>query len=482
MASGTGNVDRGYFLRANISQGQQDPANNRTYCYAWIDLNATSSYFFNWIGEGNFQINGTVVQYFGGRYYMPGFNSAIRIGYWEGWVGHNGLGQGSITAYAYFNIPRGAWYTPRGLSVSYGEGLRDYSRPPNKPSNPSLSRNRNSITMSTSASVPSGAPGVGYYRWYYRTATSGWLHLSDNKASWTWAGADPRTTYWFYAQAYSSEGFGPGSNESGIHGVPFNVETPTLARSSTTAGLITVNWNRPSSSVTIDTYHIYRSNPDGTSLTYLGATLGDSSPRTFDAYVPTRQDYRFYVYARNAYGWSDFPGGNPSAVITSPGVPSVPQSISINSKVGKTITVSCGVSANGYGSNITSYRLQLSTDNGATWKSWNNETRSFGSNNTYNSTISLTNRTFTYELLTPALTYIFRAYAVNSIGDGDKTNPTLPVYVSAGGARKVENGGFLSSTIAKRYDSQRPIDQQWVNIGFAKRYDETQDPPWVDLL
>lgn len=482
MGSNTGGSDRGYYLRANISQGQQDPDNNRTYCYASIDLVATSSYFYNWIGEGNFQINGGVVQYFGGRYYMSGRYTEINIGNWEGWIGHNGSGQASITAYAYFNIPNGASYTPRGLQVSHTEGLRDYSRPPNKPSTPSLSRDRNSITMSSSAGVPGGAPGVQYYRWYYRTATSGWIHLSDNAASWTWSGADPRTTYWFYVQAYSSEGFGPGSNENGLHGVPYDVATPTLVKSSTTAGLITINWNRPSTNVAIDTYHIYRANPDGSALTYIGATAGDSVATKFDAYNPPRQDYKFYVYAHNAYGWSDFPGGNPSAVITTPGLPSAPQSISITSKVGKTITVSCGASSNDYGIPITSYQFQLSTDGGTTWKSWNNDTKSFGSNNTSNQAISTVNRTFTYELLAPALTYLFRAYAVNNVGGGDIVTISSGTYVSAGGARKLEGGDFQSSQIAKRYDATRPVDQRWVNIGFAKRYDPTQNPPWVDLL
>jgi hypothetical protein len=152
-----------------------------------------------------------------------------------------------------------------------------------------------------------------------------------------------------------------------------------------------------------------------------------------------------------------------------PGVPGAPSSISVGTKVGRTITIDHAQDANGYGNNVTEYRLQLSTDNGSTWKGWDNSTKTFTANGTYNVSSA---GSFTYQLLTPALTYKWRVQGANSIGAGDLINTASGTFVGAGGKRW-DGSNWNPTTVSKRHDGTN-----WVDLTTAKRFDGTN---WVDL-
>ena len=79
---------------------------------------------------------------------------------------------------------------------------------------------------------------------------------------------------------------------------------------------------------------------------------------------------------------------------------------------------------------------------------------------------------FTYQLLSPALTYKWRTYAINSIGSGDYATIATGTFVGAGGKRW-DGTAWQPTTTSKRYDGA-----SWVDFTIAKRFNGTS---WVDL-
>lgn len=173
MGSYSGGAYRGYYLTANISQGTNDSANNRTYCYANITLTAQQNYFAGWAGSGSFQVNGGVVQYWGGNYSMPGNYTTITLGSWEGWIGHDSNGNGTISVFSDFDTANTYSYLPDYVSVSASEGLPNYDRRPAAPSSvtPVLNADR-SITV-TSNAVSSPASTAQYYIQWAQSTNGG---------------------------------------------------------------------------------------------------------------------------------------------------------------------------------------------------------------------------------------------------------------------------------------------------------------------
>jgi hypothetical protein len=155
---------------------------------------------------------------------------------------------------------------------------------------------------------------------------------------------------------------------------------------------------------------------------------------------------------------------------TSAGVPNAPSSISY-SNVGRNYTIALGASSSDNGATISSYTVQYrtSTDGGTTWTGYTNSQTA-----TWNPTTSKFE--YTYSLLTPALTYQFRAYATNATGTSAVVESGTK-FVSAGGRRKIAGGTFEPTQTAKRYNA---ATNQWVDITIAKRYNGATSQ-WVDL-
>lgn len=154
----------------------------------------------------------------------------------------------------------------------------------------------------------------------------------------------------------------------------------------------------------------------------------------------------------------------------SAGVPSAPASISYT-KVGRNVEVVSGLSPSDNGAAISGYTVQYrtSSDGGTNWGSWTGtQAMSYDGN--------IAKYKYTYQLLTPALTYQFRTYSTNSTGTS-ATVSTDAFFVSAGGRRKLPGGTFEPTQTAKRYNA---ATNQWVDLTIAKRYNGATNQ-WVDL-
>jgi hypothetical protein len=302
--------------------------------------------------------------------------------------------------------------------------------------------------------------------------TKYYYHVTAKNAVTTAAGSSVSSVV-SYDPATGDGAFAPGA--------PNKPVISSATRSTTTAGVINVTWTGsvPTGSPS-QTFNIYRN------AVLVASSV--SSPYS-DTGLTKGTTYSYTITAVNTVGsvTSD------AVSAMAPGTPSEPQSISLSSKVGRTVTMSHQniVSGGDYGNSVTEYRMQISTDGGTTWKGWNNTTKSFTSDGTYNVT---TSGSFQYLLLTPALTYLFRVYAVNSIGNGSAVTTSTGLFVSAGGRRfrspsEPNPGTFQPTETAKRYGQTSapgvtPVTYGWIDLVVAKRYEPTNPNAvngWVDL-
>lgn len=321
------------------------------------------------------------------------------------------------------------------------------------------------------------APGAPYFTEVTRNSTGNTLKVSvaggSNRVTYhqviidgqgwngngTTFGTDPHGSYNIYGRAGNEDGVSGNAHWGVSHGVPNTPQSPSATRSTSTAGRISVGWSAPSyQGAGVDYYHVYRSG------TYIGQFT--SSPINDDG-LTRGTTYTYNVYAHNSTGWT------PTASVASamaPGVPNAPGIPTVSSKVGRTLLLNSTRGSTDYGNAISEYRIQLTTDDGATWKGWDNTSKSFTANGSYNTLDASGN--ITYELLTPALTYKWRVYAVNSIGTGDYATMTTETFVGAGGKRYTGTA-FEPTATSKRFDGT-----SWIDFTTAKRYDGST---WVDL-
>lgn len=349
-------------------------------------------------------------------------------------------------------------------------GVLDFDRRPWTPSVQSASRDRGSITMYLNdPGARNSGPARDYWQYRYSTNnTDPWTEASYTASTTQTFSGTPTQTYYFQFRAYNSDGWGDYGNNWGIHGVPNTPSIPGATRSSTTAGAIDVSWSAPSSNLTIDQYAVDRYSANG--QTYIGRIYsGGTATSKQDTGLTRGATYTYRVYAHNSSGWSDI-SSYQTTPIMAPGVPSIPGTPTIYDRSGRTITISSTRGSSDYGNTISEYRIQLSTDNGVTWKGWNEATKTFTANGTYNTLDG--NGRFKYTLLTPALTYKWRVYAVNSIGAGDMATTASGTFVGAGGKRWTGSAWEPTST-SKRWDGST-----WQDFTTAKRWDGST---WADL-
>lgn len=121
-------------------------------------------------------------------------------------------------------------------------------------------------------------------------------------------------------------------------------------------------------------------------------------------------------------------------------------------RTGRNVAVTAG---NATGDSITGYFVQYSSNSGSTWSTAE----------------TMTSQAYTYNSLTPGLTYLFRVYATGANGDSGKTT-SAGVFVSAGGKRWTGSAWQYGAT-AKRWNGSA-----WVDLTTAKRWNGSS---WVDL-
>ena len=325
-----------------------------------------------------------------------------------------------------------------------------YYNTPGAPNAPSVSRSSNGATLY--AATGGGSGRITYYNVALYGVT-GW------NANGTTFNVDPYTTYSVGSLAGNEDNSIAGGTTTS-YGI-CNAPTGTYANKSTSvAGRIDAGITTAPTYVGagVSSYKIFR---DGTLI------QNTSSASVADTGLTRGQTYTYTVKAVNSTGDGAV---SVSASAMAPGVPSAPGVPTVSSKIGRNVTVNSTRGSTDYGNAISEYRIQLSTDNGSTWSGWDNTTKAFTANGTYNILDSSGN--FAYTLLSPALTYKWRVYAVNSIGTGDVAVSASGLFVSSGGKRW-DGTQYKPTEIARRYTGSA-----WTDITIAKRYNGST---WVDL-
>lgn len=512
QTSGHAVINAPLYLYATATEVGWDQARNKTTVRVSATLGASWGYASTSASSATYSIDGqsktlntssssAPYDYYD---YGPGYYGEDSGGSWDFDVYHDANGGKYVSFSVTFNTAIGS------ATASSSFYLTDWNRSPYAPTKPSYSRDRGSISYSTSWTGANGdynyspywnsSPGPNQVDWYYGgpsdpNATTYWQSDTDGADGWTasMSGMDPRTTYYVKAFIHNTDGWSPQSDILTVYGVPQTPAAPSGVRSTDTAGKINLWWTAPSSNLTIDYYHVYRDGPSGVG-TYIGAWNGATPPTSTapfnfsDTGLSRGSDHTYYVYAHNSSGWSD--PSTASISLKAPGVPNAPATPTVTSKVGRTVTVNSARGSSDYGNTITEYRIQLSTDNGVTWKGWDNSTKKFTLDNSYNVLDGSGN--FEYLLLTPALTYKWRVYAVNSIVTAGATPEysllSAATFVGAGGRRYRGTGETNANTwqpteVAKRYGQTSaagvtPVTYGWIDLSVAKRYNGTS---WVDL-
>lgn len=416
----------------------------------------------NEIGYNAFSVNGGVLD----EWWWSGNTVGIRNWNYVAMRGGNPGTSNNRPATGYFGNGSVASTWTGGM----GGFLDWYWLPPSAPAAPSVSRasNGTSLTATTSG-------GSSNRVTYYQVALNGVTGWQGNGHNFTGLGA--HTTYNVIARAGNEDTASGNSNTTVSYGIPQAVKNLSIVRSTNTAGRIITSWGAPDyAGASVNKYVMTRRD----TVTNITTTVVDSNIVSFndDGLIRGRQyDYTIYCVGNSS------PGNGISSSVTgvmAPGVPSAPSSITTPVqnpalKIGRNVTIQHTTDSNGFGNAVTEYRIQLSTDDGATWKGWDNTTKDFTANGTYN----VTTGSITYELLKPALTYKWRVYSVNSIGTGDTLVTSTGLFVAAAGKRyDADLDDFIITNTAKRYNA---ITNSWVDINTAKRYNEVQGI-WEDLV
>jgi hypothetical protein len=335
---------------------------------------------------------------------------------------------------------------------------------PGAPNNPTVTRTANgrSITASTGG-------GSGRIT-YYNVALLGVTNWSANGTTWGSSTVDAHTTYTVLARAGNEDNATQSAQNVLSYGIPTAVRNFRVVPSTTVEGRISLNWESPTyAGLSVNRYIVVRTD----TVTGVSTQIVDSDITSFNDNNLIRG--RRYTYTISCIGNGSPGPGIVSSIenIMAPGVPSAPGTPTITSKIGRTVQVNVVRNSDGFGNainNVTGYKIQISLDNGSTWRSWNNSTTTLGNPGTANDLDTSGN--FTYNLLTPAQTYLFRAYAVNSVGNGDTATTFSGLFVNAGG-RRFDGTSWNPTINSKRWDGNT-----WSDLIIAKRWDGTS---WQDL-
>jgi len=466
-----------WYLSQSVYAIQDDAPNNRRLYRTDVSLCASgyNAYGEAYAANGDVSIDGQDLPAWTGPLAVELNNACTLIARRDAWVyGDDNGWHDTVGASSWFN--GGGGYAPGYISTSATTGGFQYDRKAKQiTTGPSVSRSSNGQTLYYSSTDPganNGGPARDY-DWNYYYPGIGWTDLANTDEPNGSFGVDAHKTYYVRVLAYNTagdNGWSPSSVAS--YGIP-NKPTGLVATKSTTiAGRIGLYWSAPSYvGAGIQRYHIYRDNVFWTS--WESGTPPTSTNQLYDDNKTRGTTYTYTVYANNSTGWS--PISDPASAVA-PGVPNAPGVPTVYSKIGRNVTIAADKTSVGYGNDInssTGWRLQLSTDNGVTWKGWNNTTKAFVTNG-YNFLDS--NGKCEFNLLTPALTYKWRAYAINSIVDNGATPEYATmadgIFVSSGGKRW--NGSQWKPTeIAKRWNGSG-----WTDITIAKRWNGSA---WVDL-
>jgi hypothetical protein len=449
-----------------------EPSNNRTLVYwaAYFHFTLADSQLDN----GSAVLNGTRWAN-GGRVYNFASNFTTRdllLANSSFYVDHNGSGEATLSVSGGITLSGGS-----RSSGSTSVSLTNYTRVPNTPSQPSfVSRDRTNMSVSTSATVPSGAPGVSSYTWQVSTNASTWTTISGQSGSTlNYVAPSATTQYYFRALATNTEGNSSYSIASPIvAGAPSQPSAPGITR---TGKNLSVSLSTPDSNgSTLSTFTLDYSTAsnfpeDSSTITISGI---NSSTQAINDLDPGQTYYLRYKVGSNR-GNSDL---SPISNITIPQIPAAPEITTALTKQVRKVTVDWNpITLNG--ASLTSYLVEarFSSDGGSTWDN------SFTQLGTTNSSTTI----FTTSDLNIAKTYQFRIGAITDVGntpysDIEDLTAFNSIFISAYGYRNDGTNFNTAIQFAARYtgNSEDTITVSgttytgWKTIENVKRYDGTE--------
>lgn len=403
-----------------------------------------------------------------GGYYVAKTTSFDTYHQSDGTGAFSGNGLFAVAA-SYGNVDQSFSYSmpARSISTVYPLSTIDYDRSANTPYYTNITRNSDPASFTLAYASTGSVNGPTTYVMERATDSA----MSANYTTSNVGSVNANTSYYYRMYAYGDEG---GNKYSGVygpyHGQPTATQNTSASTSSNTINAISLSWASPSyTGAGIGSYEVWEGGTrlySGTSTSYTVPNLTRGSSHTYD----------IRAVSNSGGGTPVYNGIATSVTATASGVPSAPGIPTISSKVGRNIIINSSRGSSGFNNSISEYRIQLSTDNGSTWKGWDNTTKSFTSNGSSNILDSSGN--FSYQLLTPALTYLWRVYAVNTFGAGDTSVTTLGTFVSAGGRRRRGSGEVNADTFQPTEIARRHDGTTWIDLTVAKRHDGTS---WVDL-
>lgn len=460
MASGTGSANRGYTLTANITWSTQEPANNRTYAYVSIVLNTSYQYFSDWNGRSYLTINGGVAADFSQKWYPAPNPSSITISTWEGWVGHDANGAGSLSVFGFFDTVSSPSYLPDYIEVSYSEGAPvNYDRSPNATGAPTVTRNAAGTTItvvSAVATAKNSGPAITDYNYQYSTnGGSTWSTDTAMGTSRTITYSTSKTaSHVFKTRAYNSDGWGAYGTTATSTGWP-SAPSGLTATNSSTPGRVDLAWTAPTTTNGgITKYKIFRKLTTDGSYTYLTFVNG-STLSYADTSVTPGLSYNYYISASNAAadGEASILTATPvsdasnTATVTVNAIPSPPLSptATASASVVKSIALSWTVPANTYGT-ITGYDIWRGTTNVVANHA--KITSTTGTGTTYTDSDSSK---------VAGTTYYYSISARNAYADTNATTGERSVSTSGAIAKDVPTApqtvaATSNATVAKRID------------------------------
>jgi fibronectin type 3 domain-containing protein len=301
---------------------------------------------------------------------------------------------------------------------------------PGAPTLNSAAAGNNSVALSWSAPGSNGGAAVSNYKVYRGTSAGGESLLTTlgNVTSWTDGTAANGTTYYYKVSAVNSVGEGAKSNEmSASPTAPLTVPgAPALNTAAAGNASVALSWSAPASNggAAVSNYKVYRGTSAGGES--LLTTLGNVTSWT-DGTAANGSTYYYKVSAVNSVGEgssSNEMSASPTAPLTAPSAPTLNTAAAGNASA----ALAWSAPTSNGGAAVTNYKVYRGTSAGGesllttlgNVTSWTDGTAANGT------------------------TYYYKVSAVNSVGEGSKSNE-----MSASPAQTATVPGVPTLTTAK---------------------------------
>ena len=320
-----------------------------------------------------------------------------------------------------------------------------------------------------------GSAITGYRIEVSPNGVSGWVVVTSNTrrtaTSYLHGGLPPGTTRYYRVAAINARGAGAYSNvASGMTNAGRPSQPLNLRARGTGPTSIVLNWQPPATTggAPITGYSIRARSPTDGTWIIIRPNTGTTATTFTHTNLRPATTYRFQVAAINRVGAG--PWSFETATTTYPDLPSAPVLLTARADGTSQIDLSWSAPRNTGGAPVLGYRIEVSSDEGATWRIIRRNTNS-------------TSTRFSHTGLTPASTWLYRVAAINTAGTGPfsnvaraTTDATLP-----GAPRNLRAGAGGTTQIDLSW--QAPSDDGGARVtGYRIEVSDDGGVTWWDLV